>query len=373
MKKILFISGNARSLIANRGDLIRAMQAEGHVVSAAVPAEDMLDSVYDLGIEIYPFKLGRTGLNPLQDLKTLFFLYRLMRRVRPDMTFAYTIKPVIWGSLAARLAGVKGRFSMITGLGAGFGVPKNFKAKLLRRLVTGLYGLGASSSTKLFFQNPDDMNDFIELGILKDNSKAVRTMGSGVNLALFPRVPIDNGVFTFVFIARLLRDKGIYQFVEAASVLKPQFQNARFIAVGPHDPGLPSAVSIEDLNEWKRKGDVEFIGGVKDVKPWLALSSVFVLPSFYREGTPRSALEAMATGRAVITSDSPGCRETVVDGVNGFLVKPQSVASLVFAMKTFLEQPDLAVSMGEASYQRVVADYDVNSVNDVILKAMELK
>lgn len=370
---VLFIAGNARSLVANRGDLIADMQRAGHKVSAAVPIEDMLDTVDDLGIDIYPFKLGRTGMNPLQDLDTVWQLRSLMRRLRPDMTFAYTIKPVVWGTLAARLCGVPQRYAMITGLGTTFASPVSAKARAFRRLVALLYRSGVAGSTKVFFQNPDDLQDFRDMGVIRDTAKAVRTMGSGVNLQRFPRAPLPEGPPVFLFIARLLREKGIAEFVTAARAIKKQYPQARFIAVGHHDPHLPHAISADDLAGWKAESVVDFVGGVTDVRPWLVQASVFVLPSYYREGTPRSALEAMARGRAVITTDSPGCRETVRDGENGLLVPPQDTEALATAMARFLQSPDLIARMGDASYTRAANEYDVRKVNQRILETMGLR
>jgi glycosyltransferase involved in cell wall biosynthesis len=372
-RHILFIAGNARSLVANRGDLIAEMKAAGHRVSAAVPIEDMLESVQSLGIDIHPFQLGRTGMNPVQDLATVWRLRALIRRIKPDMTFTYTIKPVVWGTLAARLAGVRHRYAMITGLGTTFASPTSAKARMFRRLVAMLYRSGVAGSEKVFFQNPDDLQDFLNAGIMRNTAKAVRTMGSGVNLDRFPRAALPDEAPVFLFIARLLREKGIADFAEAARGLKAEYPQARFIAVGPHDPDLPHAINAQDLEKWKAEGAVEFAGGVADVRPWLTQASVFVLPSYYREGTPRSALEAMATGRAVITTDSPGCRETVRDGENGFLVPPRDPAALASAMARFLDEPYLIRRMADASYERAVNEYDVRKVNQGILEAMGLR
>ncbi len=368
---VFFIAGNARSLVANRGDLISDMLQAGHKVSAAVPAEDMLDSVYELDIDIHPFRLGRTGMNPIKDIGMMLRLCSLIRRVKPDMIFAYTIKPVIWGTFAAQLAGVKQCYAMITGLGTIFIRENKGLNRVRRTLVVALYRVAISSATKVFFQNPDDLANFQKYGILRDPQKAVRTMGSGVNLARFNRAELPKEKIVFLFIGRLLREKGVAEFCEAAAALKPIWPEARFVAVGPYDPDLPHSVDAQDLEQWKATGAVEFVGGVPDVRPWLAQSSVFVLPS-YREGTPRSALEAMATGRAIITTDTPGCRETVQDGENGFLVPPRDPDALAAAMEHFLKQPELIEKMGASSYNRVQKDYDVRNVNHLIMQTMEL-
>ncbi|MDR5906841.1 glycosyltransferase family 4 protein [Franzmannia qiaohouensis] len=367
---LLIIAGNARSLIANRGDLVKEMQARGLVVAAAVPTADYLPEVEALGIEIHPIEMGRTGINPLHDIKTLWSLYRLIRRLKPKAVFGYTIKPVVYGSLAAKAAGVPRIYSMITGLGHVFTTdsPKN---RRLQKVVSWLYRAGLACNRKVFFQNPDDLQEFTERGILRDPGKAVRTYGSGVDMQRFTATPLPEGDLTFLFIGRLLTEKGVAEFCEAAGQLRTEYPATRFIAVGPHDPNLPHSCSVEDLERWKQEACVEFIGGVSDVRPWIAQCSVFVLPS-YREGTPRSVLEAMSMRRPIITSDAPGCRETVEDGVNGFLVAPRTSGPLLEAMRRFVEEPALVPQMAEASWTLVERHYDVRKVNKVILEAMEL-
>ncbi len=367
---VLILAGNARSLIANRGDLIHDMLNAGLTVAAAVPTADYLPEVDELGITIYPIEMGRTGINPVHDLKTLWGFYRLIRRLKPNVVFGYTIKPVVYGSLAAKAAGVPRIYSMITGLGHVF-TTDSAKNRRLQKVVSFLYRAGLACNKKVFFQNPDDLQEFTERRILSDASKAVRTFGSGVDIERFAPTPLPEESLTFLFIGRLLTEKGIAEFCEAAGQLRAEYPAARFIAVGPHDPNLPHSCSAKDLERWKQEGNVEFIGGVSDVRPWIAQCSVFVLPS-YREGTPRSVLEAMSMQRAIITSDAPGCRETVEEGINGFLVAPRSSGPLLNAMRKFAEQPTLVPEMAKASRELVERHYDVRKVNKVILKAMEL-
>ncbi|MCD6007027.1 glycosyltransferase family 4 protein [Halomonas sp. IOP_31] len=365
---ILFVAGNARSLIANRGDLIRDMLGRGLTVAAAVPTRDYLPEVEKLGIDVYPFEMGRTGINPLSDLRTTFSLVRLMRQLRPKVVFGYTVKPVIYGSVAARIARVPRVYSMVTGLGHVF-TTHSARTHAIRSILTRLYRLGIHCSDRVFFQNPDDERDFSELGIVRDRGKIVRINGSGVDIERFARQPLPEGAPIFLFIGRLLTEKGVAEFVEAATALQVRYPAARFVAVGPHDPSLPHALRAAVIEQWKQDGVVELIGNVADVRPWLAKCSVFVLPS-YREGTPRSVLEAMSIGRAIVTSDAPGCRETVVDGVNGFLVPPRDAASLAEVMQRFLDRPALINDMAEASRRMVEQKYDVRKVNRVIMEAL---
>lgn len=367
---LLIVAANARSLIANRGDLIREIRRRGQTVAAAVPRKDYLPEVEELGIPIYPFDLGRTGVNPIEDLRTTAALVRLMRRLRPGAVFSYTVKPVVYGSLAARWAGVPRVYAMITGLGHAF-TTESWRTRILRTISSTLYRQALARCDRVFFQNPDDLQDFLDRGVLPDTERVVRINGSGVDVNRFTEHPLPEGDPLFLFVGRLLTEKGILEFVEAARQVHAQHPNARFVVVGPHNPDLPHTISAEQVEAWKREGIVEFVGGVADVRPWLQKASVFVLPS-YREGTPRSVLEAMSVGRPIITTDAPGCRETVVDGENGFLVPPRTSAPLAEAMQRFLEHPELLPRMARASRDRVEAKYEVGQVNRVILRTMEL-
>nr|WP_231373452.1 glycosyltransferase family 4 protein [Thioalkalivibrio sp. ALE19] len=367
---LLIVAGNARSLIANRGALIREVTSGGLTVGAAVPEKDYLPEVEELGIEIHKFPMARTSLNPFADLRTVRALRRIMRATQPEAVFGYTVKPVVYGALAARLAGVKRFYAMITGLGHAF-TTFSPKTRVIRAISTRLYRYGVARSSRVFFQNPDDREEFIQRRILRDPERAVLVNGSGVDTERFAPHELPEGPPVFLFIGRLLTEKGVAEFVEAARHVHARWPGARFVAVGPHDPDLPHAVDAAEVERWKAEGVVEFVGGVKDVRGWLAASSVFVLPS-YREGTPRSVLEAMSIGRPIITTDAPGCRETVEHGRNGFLVPPRDSSSLAREMEEFLEKPDLIGRMGAASRELAEDKYDVRKVNQKILRAMEL-
>ena len=374
-EKILFIAANARSLIANRGDLIRQMKEQGHQVHALIPDYDFLPEVEELGISYDLIQLSRTGMDPKADLRYYRQLRQFITDWQPDIVYSYSIKPVIYGSLAARASGVPMVAAMITGMGYLF-TGESLKQRMLRRVASSLYRRGLAAADRIFFQNPDDLALFRELDIITkaDEHKIYRTNGSGINLERFPSspppMPPDEPV-TFLMIARLLQDKGVREFVRAAEMLRSDYPKAQFVVVGPHDPLLPHALPADELEQWKVNGVVSFIGGVKDVRPFLKECSVYVLPS-YREGTPRSVLEAMATGRPVITTDTAGCRETVVDWVNGFLVPVKSARGLASRMKIFLRQPDLIDVMGRNSLAMAQEKYDVNQVNRVILEAIGL-
>lgn len=370
MATVLFIAGNTRSLIANRGDFVRAMRETGHDVHALVPEYDLLPEIEELGIPWRTMNLRRAGVNPVADAASVRELVRHIREIRPDKVFAYTIKPVVYGVPAARWAGVPEAYAMITGMGYLF-TGETPKQRLLRAVARRLYRHALRRTDAVFFQNPDDQALFSELGILDGNVRPVRVNGSGVHTARYPKAPLPEGPPVFLVIARLLRDKGIVEFAEAASKLKARYPEARFQILGPHDPNLPHAVPAETVEAWRGSLTVEVLGHQKDVRPFIERAHVYVLPS-YREGTPRSVLEAMSMGRPIVTTDAPGCRETVIEGGNGFLVPPRTVEPLAAAMERFLLSPELIPQMGKRSREIAEDKYDVNKVNDVILQTMGL-
>lgn len=371
--RFLIIAGNARSLLANRRALSFALVEAGAQVEAIVPIEDFLPEVEELPVRVHRFMLGRVGTNPFRDVSTIVRLRGLIRQVRPTHVFGYGAKPVAYGAIAGWLAGVEHRFSMVTGLGHAF-TTRTWKTAMIRSIMVVLYRMGFGLSSVVFIQNPDDEADLRRHRALGRRTQVCRINGSGIDLHEFPPRPLpDYGTEpTFLFIGRLLTEKGLAEFCEAAAQLAEAGKKARFVVVGPHDPSLPHSVKADDLERWRNAGMVEFVGGQKDVRPWLEACTVLVLPS-YREGTPRSVLEAMATGRPVITSDAPGCRETVRDGWNGFLVPPRTVEPLAAAMQRFIDEPELVPRMAQNSLALVREKYDVRKVNAVILEAMGIR
>lgn len=367
-KSILIIAGLGSSLVRFRGDLINTWLNAGYEVVAAAPEEEAREMVENLGVKYITIPLGRTGMNPVQDLKLLMALKRLLGKEKPDYLFLYTIKPVIYGSLAAYFSKNCRTFSMITGLGYAF-ANTNGGGGFLKRLVSYLYRLALNRNEKVFFQNPDDQQFFLEQGLV-DERKAVRVNGSGVNLEYFKTEPLPEGPQTFLLIARLIWEKGISEYIEAARLIKDKYAEARFMLVGWEFEDNPMSVGQKYLKQWQEEGLVEIHGETDDVRPFLKQCTVYVLPSYYREGTPRTVLEAMATGRAIITTDAPGCRETVIEGVNGFLVPVKDSRALAEAMEKFIVKPELAGNMGRASRKLAEEKYDVHKVNAEINRAM---
>ena len=370
--KVLLIGSHAGSLVNFRGPLIRTMISKGHQVSIIAPdiPPDILNTLIDMGARVHDIKMRRTGLNVVQDVAYLYRLWRQMNRTKPDLVLTYTIKPNIWGAFAARLSGIRSA-AMVTGLGYAFttGVDAaGRKQAIIRKLAVGLYARATRYNSKVVFQNPDDVADFIAAGCLRDKSKVCLVNGSGVSMPFYARAPLPD-VPIFLMVARLLKNKGVREYAAAGAALKRTHPAARFQLVGYFDEG-PDGIAQTDLDEWSANG-LEYLGPQDDVRPFIAAAQTFVLPS-YREGTPRSVLEAMAMGRPIITTDVPGCRETVIDGETGFLVPAKEVEGLTRSMVHLVENPVDCANMAEKSYQLARDKYDVNKVNAVLMEHLGL-
>ena len=361
--RVLIAGSLASSLINFRGELLRGLVDKGVEVHVSAPDFDTdsesRDALSAWGVILHQVVMTRTGMNPYVDIKTAMAYMRLMKRVRPDVFLGYTAKPVIYGMIGAALVGVTRRIALITGLGYGF--QGGAGRSLFRTLIRFLYRHALKRASVVIFQNPDDLQTFRELELIGPDVATEVVNGSGVDLLRFSPQPVAAGSATFLMIARLVGDKGVREYVEAARFVRRDFPEARFILVGPIDSN-PDAIPAGEIRRWVAEGTIDYRGVMKDVRPALVECSVYVLPS-YREGTPRSVLEAMATGRAVITTDAPGCRQTVDHGVNGYLVLVRSSKDLALAMRKFVENPCLVARMGEASLVKVRKTFDVNLVN----------
>jgi glycosyltransferase involved in cell wall biosynthesis len=369
--RIGIIANTAFSLINFRGPLIEAMGKRGMTVYAFAPDYDERTRavVRSLGATPMDFSLSRAGMNPVRDLIDLVKLVRQLRGLKLDASFCYFIKPVIYGTLAAVLAGISRRVAMIEGVGYVFTEGERFglRRRVLRTLVIQLYKLALSQTQRVFMLNPDDRKMFVELGMVEPE-KVRLLKGIGVDLDQFIVEETSAESVSFILIARLLKEKGIYDYVEAARIVRRQHPRARFVLLGSVDLN-PGSISQEEVKAWVAEGLIEWPGHVSDVKPWIAQASVFVLPS-YREGLPRSTQEVMAMGKPVITTDVPGCRETVEHGVNGFKVPARDPAALADAMLTFIRSPHLVETMGRASRRKAEQTFDVHKINAEILEAI---
>lgn len=366
--KVVVVASLAYSLVNFRGSLLRAMADRGHDVLACAPDDDPVvrASLAAMGVGFRTVPMDRTGTNPWRDLVTLCALRRLIRSERPDVLLAYTQKPIIYGGIAARLSGRHPSFyAMVTGLGHAFGEPVNAKRALLRAIVSALYRLAVARARCVFVFNDADAAEMRNRRILRSHHRIVQVPGSGIDLAAFAPQPPADGPPVFLLITRILRDKGVAEFARAAAQVRARFPAARFQLLGPFDSN-PSGFTREQLDQCLAGTGVEYLGQTRDVRPYLAAASVFVLPTYHREGLPRTLLEALATGRAIVTSDTPGCRDTVVDGFNGFLIPPRDADALAQALLRFVDDAALAAVMGERSRDLARQKFDVRRVNEAM-------
>lgn len=359
---------NTMEYVWYRRFFLRDLLARGHEVVAVAPFDEWKERVASLGIKCLDLRISRWGTNPFREIATLRDIYAIMRRESPDAAILYTIKPVIYGSLAARAAGVRRIFSLVTGLGYMFVEGGRF-TKIKQWAARTLYRIALSVNERAFFQNPDDLELFMNAGVV-DRSKTVLVPGSGVDTEHFApgeATPEDNH---FLLVSRMLWDKGIGLYVEAARRLKKRYPQARFTLLGPLDDN-PNAIPAKTLEKWNLEGAAEYLGPADDIRPYLAKCSVYVLPSQYREGIPRTSLESISMGKPIITTDMPGCRETVIPGVNGFMIPPGDLDALVNAMEMFLSNPSLAAEMGVESRKLALRNFRVEVVNKLFLDAIE--
>jgi glycosyltransferase involved in cell wall biosynthesis len=342
------------------------MKARGwEVVGAGAGGDGYEKAIRDLGVRFIELPVDRRALNPLADLRLLWALWRLYREERPAVVHHFTIKPVIYGSIAARLAGVHRIVNTVTGLGYVF---SGAKERWLRSLVELQYKIALRCAHYTFFQNTDDRDLFVRRGLVPA-ARVGLLAGSGVDLDQFrPMEPRADRSLQVLMIARLLRDKGIYEYVEAARLLRAEFPAVTFSILGGRDERNPTVVALADIEAWKRQGWITWHGEVADVRDYLAAADIVVLPS-YREGTPRSLLEAAAMARPIVTTDITGCREVVDDGYNGLLVPVKDVMALAAAIRCLLRDAPLRHQMGLAGREKMCSQFDERSVIARIVEA----
>ena len=362
MKTFLLISPKNRTVYNFRGDLIREIKKREYEVWVTGPNRILVDEVEALGVRFVEIPMKKNGINPVADLQYLWRLWQLMRRIHPDVTLGYTIKPVIYGAIAARMAGVKNVNSMVTGAGYLF-TADTVKAKILRWVGIMLYRIGFACAEHVIFQNHDDLTEFTSTGMVR-LQKCHVVNGSGVNMEHFTLVPLPKQM-TFFMLSRALFSKGVREYLAAARIVKKKFPTVRFMYLGAVET-MPDALSQAEVQNYVDDGTIDYYGETTDVRAYTAQCSVYVLPS-YREGTPRTVLEAMAMGRAIITTDTQGCRETVRVGVNGFLVPVKDIDALAERMEWFIHHPDAVETMGRASRDYCTEKFDVVKVNQQMI------
>lgn len=371
-QRILVIGGSTDNLFKFRGQMLLDFQAAGHTVMTCAGEKDepTVQWLNDNGITFDLIQqIERRGVNPIKDLQYYRELQRVIDKLKPTLVLSYTIKPVIYGTLAAKKMKVPHIAAMITGAGMTF-MGEGLAKRALRYLTSGLLRFALKHADVLIFQNQDDVALFKQIGVIK-KQKVLQTCGSGVDLDYFPPTALPSGPPVFLLIARMIPEKGVRDFAEASAIVKEKHPEAHFQIIGPYEQ-MRARITPEEVEHWQDDFGVEYLGYQRDVRPYLKAANVYVLPSYYREGQPRSILEAMAMGRPIITTNSVGCRETVDDNVNGLLVPPRCPKSLADAMLKLIETPGLIEQMGQASLQKARAHYDVHKVNRNIIEALGL-
>ena len=363
--KIIIVSPKNRTIVNFRGDLIRDMVARGHDVIAIGADDGFEKEIMALGARLVMLPMKKDSISICHDLSYCCNLMSIFRTEKPDLVFGYTIKPVIYGSIAARICGVKKIFPMVTGLGYVF-IDKSRKTALIRLIVLLLYKIAFRCANTVIFLNPDDMRTLTQYGTVRFNRCAL-VNGSGVNMSYFTRAPLP-GTLTFFMLSRVMRNKGVMEYLQAARVVKRQYPAVRCKLLGALE-NMADSLTDEEISGYIEDGTIEYSGETGDVRPHFADCSVYVLPS-YREGIPRTVLEAMATGRPIITTDAPGCRETVVDGKNGFLVPVRDANAVAEKMIWFITHPEKIAEFGARSHQLCSERYDVCKVNAAMLQIM---
>ncbi|WP_300056781.1 glycosyltransferase family 4 protein [Sulfitobacter sp.] len=364
----VLLTGNTTFKLANfREGLIRRLLADGHRVTIVAPPDKYVEIIRTLGCEFIPVQMERNGTSPLVEARLLFSLFNVIRRGRPDVVFSYTIKNNIYGGIACRVLGVP-FVPNVTGLGPAFN-----KTGVLNRTVRTLYRVAFGKARTVFFQNSSDLELFTSSRVVS-NGRVRLLPGSGVDLDRFAASPLpESGEdIRFLLVARLLWDKGVGVYADAARKIRKTFPQARFQLLGPLDPDSKSGINGARLDEWIREGVVEYLGSTDDVVPFLRVAHCVVLPSYYGEGTPRSLLEAGAIGRPIITTDMPGCRDVVIANKTGFLVAPRDTEELAAACIAFLRlRPEMQARMGAASRQHIAQNYDEEIVINAYLGIMD--
>lgn len=370
--KVLIIGALPESLLNFRGNLIKDIRVNGHeVIAMAAPTnKDTIEKIEALGCQFIPLSIKRNGLNPFADLGTFLSLIKSIKKHKPDVILAYTIKPVIWGGIAARFFSKGKFFALITGLGFAF-QKGSTKRNIVNFIATNLYKFALKNAQRVIFQNPDNQQVFIDQNIVK-KEVTCRVHGSGVDIKHFKKSPLANNTHpTFLTIARLLGDKGIREFTAAAQQVKKKHPNACFQILGPEDPS-PDGIPLAEVMQWHNNKDIEYLGHTDDVRPSIEGCDIFVLAS-YHEGMPRTVLEAMSIGRPILTTNVSGCKETVDDGVNGYLVNKADVNDLSEKLLWFIENPQRWPEMAEQSYALVLKQYTVEKVNKDLIDILQLQ
>lgn len=368
MNKKLVVSINTSWNIINfRLGLLKALQIKGYEIIVVAPKDNYSQLLKDYSFKYYDIKINNKGSNPIEDIKLTIEYYMLFKEIQPDVILNYTIKPNIYGTIAASLLNIK-TVNNIAGLGTLF-VDENIITKIAKYL----YKYSQSKATHVFFQNNDDFKLFTDEKLV-DKEKCAVLPGSGVDTNLFQPIKVNrsDGKVIFLLIARMLLDKGIKEYVEAARIIKKKHSNVEFQLLGFLDVANKSAISKEQMDTWVNEGIVKYLGTSDNVKIEISKADCIVLPSFYREGTPRTLLEAASMSKPIITTNNVGCRDVVQDGVSGFICKVKDIDSLIHSLEKFInlskEEKEL---FGKNGRKKIILEYDEKIVIAKYIAALD--
>lgn len=374
-KKIIISCTNAESLINFRGRLIETLLENNQVyaITPFISDEKTREKLLNMGVKLYELEIDRNGVSILLDLGYTYKVIKIIKEIKPDIFFAYTFKPVIFGTIAATMCRVKNVNAMLTGLGYSFSVASdNFLTSMSKKMLRFSFKL--NKNLKIIFQNVDDYQELLDKNIISKQNKTFVVNGSGVDLSYFKYVTPNVNKIQFVMFSRLIKSKGVIEFYEAACIIKNKYPEIKFVLAGGYKSGSTDSIDEELFAKIKNDGIVEYLGWITDVRPCLEESSAVILPSFYREGVPRSLLEGLAMGRPVITTNLIGCKETVctIPGKeNGFLISARDTRALVSKLEYLIKNTDKIVEMGKNGRSFAEEKFDVEKVNEHMLRILE--
>jgi glycosyltransferase involved in cell wall biosynthesis len=360
----------ASNMEKSRPEIVESLIKKGHEVIAFDPENDVRNEEQKASskIEYKKVDVARYNLNPIKELKSIFSMIEALKSIHADAIIIFGIRFVPGATIAARFAGLKLIVSIINGAGNLF-MKEGIKGKIIKSMSFPVLKIGFNISKKIFVQNPDDLNLLIN-NKLVSKEKATLINGSGVSLQRYPFTPLPDKPI-FLMLARLTKEKGLLEYIKAAKIVKDKYPTTLFNIVGKLDSKL-SLAEQSIFNQALEEGIVQHLPYTEKPIDYYQECRVFVLPSYYREGVPRTNLEAMAIGRPIITTDSPGCRETVENGVNGFLIPPKDAQKLAEKMIWMIKHPDITDKMGKESRRLAEKNFDVNKVNDIMLKTLNI-
>ncbi|MBQ8985567.1 glycosyltransferase family 4 protein [Candidatus Saccharibacteria bacterium] len=366
-RKFMIIAPLCKSLVNFRGDLMKDIRDKGYDIVAVIPDNTEKDFFKNNNIKVRLVDLDKNSVSVFGSLGYFNNLKKIIKEEKPDIVFSYTIKPVIFGSVAAHKVGVKEIYSLICGLGMLF-CSDSLKIKVLRFLGGRMYKHALKYNDKVIFQNQDDINEFVKRGYVK-RSQCELVNGSGVNLKKFSRNELPKKDVSFLMVSRVLKEKGVMEYFEAAKLVKEKYPDVKFSYIGQVDKNK-NALPFDLLKPYIDSGVVEYIPETKEVEKYVAKCSVFVLPSYYCEGIPKTLLEATAMGRPIITTKTPGCKETVIEGENGLFVKTRDAKDLAEKMIWMIEHKDKLQKMGDKSFEICKEKFEIGIIDEKMMGVM---